>query len=90
MTIPTWQYDEYSHLATDFHDAAQVAAYDARQQTKMEEECALVRELGLTGDMVVLEYGPGTGVFSRAAAEVVRQVHAVDISRAMLDYARSR
>jgi ubiquinone/menaquinone biosynthesis C-methylase UbiE len=90
MPSPSWQYDEYSHLATDFHDPKQVAAYDARQHTKIEEERALVGELGLTNDMIVLEYGPGTGAFARAAATVVRQVHAVDISHAMLDYARSR
>ena len=28
-----WQYDEFKHLATDFHDPQQVETYDARQHT---------------------------------------------------------
>jgi putative AdoMet-dependent methyltransferase len=36
----------------------------------------------------VIEFGPGTGAFTLAAAQQCQHVYAVDISQAMLDYAR--
>lgn len=89
VNIP-WQYDESEHLATDFHDPQQVESYDARQQTDLPKEEELVKELGINVLHTVIEYGPGTGAFSLAAAQQCKHVYAVDISEAMLDYARRR
>jgi ubiquinone/menaquinone biosynthesis C-methylase UbiE len=38
----------------------------------------------------VVEFGPGTGTFARAAAQAGAQVIAVDISQAMLNYGRTK
>lgn len=80
----SFYYDEYKGLATDFHDPDRVANYDAQQGTKIEEERQLVQELGIQSDSVVIEFGSGTGAFSRAASEVAKTVYSIDISKAML------
>lgn len=90
MNKPDWWFDEFRHFAVNFDDPDQVAAYDARQGTKLEEERALVQQLGIAGKQRVVELGTGTGAFALAAAEAGAQVIAVDISPAMLDYARNR
>ena len=46
--------------------------------------------LELSPDDVVLEIGPGTGSFSRAAARHCRQVVSIDVSEAMLAYGAER
>jgi ubiquinone/menaquinone biosynthesis C-methylase UbiE len=89
QTYPQWQYNEFKHLATDFHDPQQVKTYDARQHTNIENEKRLVKELGMGTSHTVIEYGSGTGGFTLAAAKTCKQVYSVDISEAMLDYARS-
>ncbi len=90
MNQPDWWYDEFRHLAVDFNDPQQVAAYDARQGTKLAEERQLVQRLGITTGQQVVEFGTGTGAFAQAAAEVGATVIAVDISPAMLAYAEKR
>ncbi|MCA0457260.1 MAG: methyltransferase domain-containing protein [Chloroflexi bacterium] len=90
MTKPDWWYDEFRHFAVDFDDPQQVAAYDARQGTKLAGERELVRRLGITAGQQVVEFGTGTGAFAQAAAEVGASVIAVDISPAMLAYAEKR
>lgn len=87
---PPWQYDEFKHLATDFHDPQQVSSYDARQQTNLQKEINFVQELRMTPQHTVIEYGPGTGAFSIAAARQCQHVYAVDISQAMLEYAQKQ
>lgn len=89
-TDSRWLYDEFNGMAMDFHDPEQVATYDARQNTQLGQERELVKSLGIGPEHSVLEYGPGTGAFTRAAAEAGAQVYAVDVSQAMLTYARCR
>lgn len=90
MNPPAWLYNESAHLATDFHNPEQVATYDARQQTQLNDERSLIQDLGIRQGDTLLEYGSGTGIFALAAAEAGANVHAVDISEAMLAYARTR
>ena len=90
QNLLSWQYDEFSGFALDFHDPTQVAAYDSRQNTKIENERALVAALNLTSTHTVIEYGCGTGAFTIAAATICEQVVAVDISKAMLTYAQAK
>lgn len=82
-----WTYDEFKHIGVDFADPQQVAIYDARQHTNIERQQQLVQRLGIRNSDRVIEFGPGTGAFSIAAASVGASVIAVDISQAMLDYA---
>jgi putative AdoMet-dependent methyltransferase len=90
MTSPNWLYDEFKHIGVDFADADQVRRYDARQQTNLEREQKLVARLGIAAGDIVVEFGPGTGAFSLAAAMNGAKVFAVDISQAMLDYAAAK
>jgi ubiquinone/menaquinone biosynthesis C-methylase UbiE len=85
--VPKWQYNEFRHIGVDFSDLEQVLTYDERQQTKLEEERALVKTLGIASGQVVVEFGCGTGTFALAAAETGAQVIAVDVSQVMIAYA---
>jgi putative AdoMet-dependent methyltransferase len=85
---PAWEFDEFKHIGVDFANEQQVATYDARQQTDFQEEIELVQRLGIAPGNIVVEFGPGTGAFSRAAASVGAHVISVDISKAMLNYGR--
>lgn len=87
---PDWQYDESTGLFVNFHDPEQVATYDELQNNDVREEERIVEALGLSADDTVIEYGAGTGAFVQAAARVCRYVYAVDVSEAMIDYARRR
>jgi ubiquinone/menaquinone biosynthesis C-methylase UbiE len=83
-------YDEFKHIGVDFADPQQVQTYDARQKTSLERAAQLVQRWGIRSGDVVIEYGSGTGAFALAAAMRAARVTAVDISRPMLDYARSK
>ena len=85
-----WQYDELRQVGTNFEDAAQVAAYDAKQGSDPAAEQALIERLGIAPGAVVVDLGCGTASFARAAARHGATVHAVDVSQAMLDHARAR
>jgi putative AdoMet-dependent methyltransferase len=90
MNRPAWTYDEFRHVGVDFSDPKVVAGYEARQGTNLEVERRLVSRLGVSSGSIVLEYGPGTGAFAIAAREVGATVIAVDISAAMLSFAKKQ
>jgi hypothetical protein len=90
MASPIWQYDEFRGFALDFHDPREVDLYDARQGTDLDAENRIIRSLGISAEDIVIEYGAGTGAFLEAAAGICQRVHAVDVSRAMLEHARRR
>jgi putative AdoMet-dependent methyltransferase len=87
---PIWQYDEFRGFALDFHDPHEVDLYEARQGTDPEAEGRVVRLLGISGEDILIEYGAGTGAFLEAAAGICRRIHAVDVSRAMIEHASRR
>jgi ubiquinone/menaquinone biosynthesis C-methylase UbiE len=88
--MSNWTYDEFKHIGLDFDDPHQMQTYDARQQTDLSRERTLVQRLGIASDDLVIEFGCGTGAFALAAAEAGAKVTAVDISAAMLNYARAK
>jgi ubiquinone/menaquinone biosynthesis C-methylase UbiE len=90
MSRSDWLFNEFKHIGVDFADPEQVKSYDARQHSNVEREKPLVQRLNIQPGDTVVEFGPGTGAFSIAAALAGAQVIAVDISRAMLDYAQSK
>jgi ubiquinone/menaquinone biosynthesis C-methylase UbiE len=90
---PAWQWNEFQQIGTDYTDAAEVARYDKRmgQFRDLEaEDAAILKELSLPQGAHVLEIGTGTGHFALAAARAGHCVTAVDVSRTMLQYARSK
>lgn len=90
MVKPAWQFDEMIHSGVDFANPDEVAAYDQRQQRDPATEQQLLRQLGVTADDTLLEFGPGTGVFALEAAKLCRKVYAADVSPAMLAYIERR
>ena len=90
---PTWQYDEFQQIGTDYESTAEVAKYDERMSSlrNIPEECAsIIKAIGLKRDNRVLEIGTGTGEFAIAAAKQCTHVYATDVSQIMLDYAQKK
>jgi cyclopropane fatty-acyl-phospholipid synthase-like methyltransferase len=86
--------DEMSQAGVDYADPAEVATFEDRMErrsaARSDEFAAIVERLGLDGTQTVIDLGAGVGQFAVAAAPRSRKVHAVDVSRAMLDRARVR
>jgi putative AdoMet-dependent methyltransferase len=90
MSRPEWYYDDLRQLGTDFGDAEQVAAYDRNQSRDPAADRALAASLRLDPSRSLLDLGCGTGQFACEAARLAREVVAVDVSPAMLAFARNR
>lgn len=89
----SWQYDEMQQAGLDYTDSARVQIYDAQhsQFRDVEKENEDIIEcIGLTQHHRVLDMGTGTGAFALQAARCCERVYAVDVSRAMLDYASEK
>ncbi len=88
--MPGWFIDELSYAGRENLDAGHVARYDAKEDAGAASEVALLKEMGLTRESLVLEFGPGTGQFSVAVAGECARVIAVDVSQPMLDQLQSK
>lgn len=86
----TWWYDDRRQIGTDFANAEQVTDYDRRQGSRDRQNGELLQQLSVEKGHVVVDIGTGTGSLARAAARRSARVHAVDISGAMLQFARAR
>lgn len=82
--FPDWHYDDRRQVGLDFDDAGEVAAYDERQGGSLDEDTALLGRLGLGAGDRMADIGCGTGLLAAAAARMGAQVHALDVSAAML------
>jgi putative AdoMet-dependent methyltransferase len=88
-----WFYDEMRHSGVDYSDLAQVQAYDEKHQKFRDYEKAsqaIIGRLGLGPGDTVIDMGAGTGAFALCAARTCKTVYAVDVSPAMVDYARQK
>jgi ubiquinone/menaquinone biosynthesis C-methylase UbiE len=81
---PTWFIDELAHAGRENLDAGHVERYDAKEDADAAREVALLRELGLDRESLVVEFGPGTGQFSVEVAPACARLIAVDVSPQML------
>jgi len=88
--LPGWHYDDMRQVGVDFESPREVEAYDRNQGSDPAEDRDLLKRLGVRPDHVVIDFGCGTGLLLLAAARMARQVHAVDVSAPMLDFARNR
>ena len=90
MPHPDWYYDELRQVGLDFADTAEVAAYDRNQGHDPVDDRALLASLSLGRSDRLVDIGCGTGQFACEAAKLVGEVIALDVSPAMLDFARDR
>jgi SAM-dependent methyltransferase len=81
---PSWFIDELRYAGRENLDATHVARYDDKEDARAAAEVALLKELGLTRESLVVEFGPGTGQFTVAVAPHCARVVAVDVSEPML------
>jgi putative AdoMet-dependent methyltransferase len=88
MTRPAWLFDEYQDFG--FSDPNEIAAYERKSGVKAEQEKEFLLELGVSNQHTLLELGSGTGILAIEAAKLCKQVYAVDVSEAMLNYARAK
>jgi putative AdoMet-dependent methyltransferase len=90
---PSWQYDEMQQIGKDYNSLAEVEVYDARHgrfRNVEKENEDILKRLDLRSDHVLIDFGSGTGAFAIQAARLCARVYAVDISRAMLEYAEMK
>jgi len=90
---PTWQYDEMKPVGKDYANVSEVEKYDAfhSQFRNIEKDNeAILNRLSVQKNQIVLEFGTGTGAFAIQAAKCCEKVYAVDVSQAMLDYAKNK
>ena len=83
-STPAWFIDELNYAGRENLDPDHVARYDAKMDASAASEVALLEELGMTRDSLVVEFGAGTGQFSVEVASACAQVIAVDVSALML------
>src|ERR1700722_13298331 len=87
---PGWLLDERARAGRENLDAAHVARYDGKMDSRADVELELLRSWGLGPSSVVIDLGYGTGQFVLAVAPVCRRVVAVDVSPAMRQRLRSK
>ncbi len=85
-----WLPDELASSGVEHLTVDDIAAYERRRRFDPSGEIDLLRDLGLSGRDRIVEFGPGPGAFSIAAARVVNEVVAVDPSLAMCSYLSQR
>lgn len=89
----SWQYDEFKPVGRDYGSQSEVDIYDSSHADFRDiqtESIRVLERLELKGGDTVIDFGSGTGVFSVEAAKHGVQVHAVDVSKAMLARAKNR
>jgi putative AdoMet-dependent methyltransferase len=90
---PSWLYNELIQIGADYADDSEVSMYDSRMEKIRDirgEIGEIISFLGEEKRKSVLEIGTGTGEFAIAAAGYYDDVTAIDISEAMLGYARKK
>lgn len=91
--LPAWRYDESIPLGRDFTSADEVRAYDAFHRRFRDPDADAAQAMELLAprpDWSVADYGCGTGVLVLRLAAACREVHAIDLSPAMLRFAADR
>lgn len=90
---PSWQYDELKQIGKDYDSMAEVEVYDLRHgrfRNVQKENEDILKSLDVQPEQVIIEFGAGTCAFSLQAARQCARVYAVDISAAMLEYAKGK
>lgn len=85
---PSWLYDEYQDFG--FSNLEEIAAYEKKSGADPADEREFLKELGVSREHTLIDFGCGTGVLALEAAKLCKKVYAVDVSAPMLDYMRSK
>ncbi len=93
MSLIEWQYNELQQVGVNYTTLEEVERYDSRMQKLRDiqaEIASLIKVVGPTKESKVLEIGTGTGEFAIALSLFSKDVLAIDVSPAMLDYAQKK
>ena len=89
----SWQYDEFKQVGKDYSLQAEVEVYDSSHADfrDLDKESSTVLDCLAVGiNDVLIDFGAGTGTFAIHAARRCAKVYAVDVSEAMIDYAKAK
>jgi ubiquinone/menaquinone biosynthesis C-methylase UbiE len=85
-----WLPDEAHYAGRENLHQEHASRYDAKEDADARSEVALLKDAGLTGESLVVEFGPGTGQFSVEVASACARVIAVDVSDPMLSQLKAK
>lgn len=88
--MPDRMLDERAHAGAEHLDAGHVAGYERKAGYDPTEDIDVLLGHGLDGNALVLDMGPGTGVFATAVAPHCGRVIVADISPAVTAVLRQR
>ena len=80
-------------MGRDYGNPAEVEIYDSTHADFRDVEAEskeLLDLLGLASSDVLIDFGSGTGTLAIASARRCARLHVVDVSQAMIDYARAK
>lgn len=90
---PAWLYDEMKPCGVNYNSPTRARSYDVthgRFRDYRQEAEEILAHLQLDDSATVIDMGCGTGAFALYAASHCARVYAVDVSKAMLRYARRK
>ena len=93
ITLNDWLHDEFRQIGKDYSSNDEVAVYDeshAKFRDVPKESKELLDTLSVKPGESLIDFGCGTGVLAIEAARRGLKVIAIDISPAMLSYAKSK
>jgi 2-polyprenyl-3-methyl-5-hydroxy-6-metoxy-1,4-benzoquinol methylase len=98
LGVPNTRYDflairRVSAGGRDYGNPAEVEIYDSTHADFRDVEAEskeLLDLLGLASSDVLIDFGSGTGTFAIASARRCARVHSVDVSQAIIDYAKAK
>jgi ubiquinone/menaquinone biosynthesis C-methylase UbiE len=88
--VADWWLDETATAGAEHLDPHYVAGYEAKSGYDPSADLEALQRLGLRPSSLVIDLAAGTGGFAIAAAEVCREVVAVDVSPAMTAVLREK
>jgi putative AdoMet-dependent methyltransferase len=90
ITTPSWFFNETEYAGVEHLDPDRVATYDEKNLFDPSPDIELLKDIGLSGDHTVVDFGAGTGVVTVEVAKICRRVVAVDVSEPMLDVIKEK
>lgn len=90
---PGWYYDEFKQIGVDYTDLKEVETYDLSMQKlrDIENEAKGILELlKIKNTDLVLEIGTGTGELALKLSGHCKKVVAIDVSRTMIYFAKTK
>lgn len=93
MVDKSWTYNEFKQVGKDYSKQTEVEVYDSSHADFRDVEAennAILDRLDLKKDHKIIDFGSGTGAFAIQAASRCEKVLAIDVSEAMLEFAKQK